>query len=214
MLAVGVTGSIGMGKSTTAALFAELGFPVFDADAAVRALYAGRAAPLVEAAFPGTTRAGAIDRNALAERVLGDRTALQRLEAIVHPLVREAEAAFLRRAEEGGAALAVLDIPLLLEGGRAPLMDAVVVASAPADVQRARVLARPAMTADRLERILARQWPDARKRAHADFVVDTGRGMEHARAEVLQIVGTLTDPARPFHARNRARHRDDRPRPL
>lgn len=214
MLVVGLTGSIGMGKSTTAAMFAEGGCPVFDADAVVRDLYAGEAAPLVEAAFPGTMRRGAIDRAQLGKAVLGDPAALRRLEAIVHPLVRRAERSFLADAQAAGARIAVLDIPLLFEQGREGETDAVVVVSAPASVQRARVLARPGMTEQRLAHILEQQMPDAEKRARADFVVDTGDGLESAREDVLRILAALVDSDGPFIARNRARHGNDRPRPV
>jgi dephospho-CoA kinase len=194
---IGLTGSIGMGKSTTAAMFAALGCPVHDADAAVHAIYAGAAVPLVEAAFPGTVREGAVDRKALSARVLGDPDALRRLEGIVHPLVRAEEARFLEQAAAGGAEFAVLDIPLLFETGRDADMDAVVVVTAPPDVQRARVLARPGMTEETFARILARQMPDADKRARADFIVDTGAGMEAAHAAVVSILRTLRITAAP-----------------
>src|SRR5262249_53201391 len=150
-----------------------------------RALYAGKAAPLVEAAFPGTVRDGVVDRALLGQAVLADPQALKRLEAIVHPLVREAQRDFLRAAEADSKKLAILDIPLLLEQNRASEVDAVVVVSAPPDIQRQRVLARPGMTEERLAQILRQQMPDAEKRERADFVVDTGAGMESARAEVL-----------------------------
>ena len=192
MIVLGLTGSIGMGKSATAGLFRDAGVPVHDADAAVHALYAGEAVPLIEAAFPGTTRDGAVDRPALSARVLGDDAAMRRLEAIVHPLVRAAERRFLEAAEASGAALAVLDIPLLFETGGDRRVDAVVVVSAPAEIQRARVLARPGMTEDRFAQILARQLPDADKRARAHFVVDTGRGFDPARRQVADLIRTCT----------------------
>jgi dephospho-CoA kinase len=188
---LGLTGSIGMGKSTTAAMFRALGVPVHDSDAAVHRLYAERAAPAIEAAFPGVTAGGVVDRKRLGERVLGDAAAMKRLEAIVHPLVREEEAAFRIRAVAGRASLAALDIPLLFETGGEDRVDAVVVVTAPADVQRARVLARPGMTPERFEALLARQLPDARKRARAHFVVDTGRGVDCARRQVGAIVRAL-----------------------
>ncbi|KQQ89605.1 dephospho-CoA kinase [Aureimonas sp. Leaf324] len=188
MKVLGLTGSIGMGKSTTAEMFEALGVPVHSADAAVHRLYAGRAAPLVEARFPGTVRDGVVDRAALGARVLGDAEALAALEAIVHPLVREEERAFLEAAREAGAPLAVLDIPLLFETGGEGRVDAVLVVTAPPDVQRARVLARPGMTAERFEKILTSQMPDAEKRRRADFVIDTGEGLEPARAAVRRIV--------------------------
>jgi dephospho-CoA kinase len=190
MFIIGLTGSIAMGKSTTARLFAEAGAPVHDADAAVHKLYEGEAVASIEAAFPGVTKNGKVDRTALGQRVVGDAEALQRLEAIVHPLVRRAEEKFLREAEMAGAEIAVLDIPLLFETGGERSVDAVVVVSAPADVQRARVLER-GVDAERLEALLARQMPDANKRARADFVVDSGKGIEHARAQVRQILDAV-----------------------
>jgi dephospho-CoA kinase len=162
--------------------------PVHSADAAVHRLYAGRAAPLVEARFPATVRDGVVDRAALGARVLGDAEALAALEAIIHPLVREEERAFLDAAREAGTPLVVLDIPLLFETGGEGRVDAVLVVTAPPDVQRARVLARPGMTAERFEKILASQMPDAEKRRRADFVIDTGEGLEPARAAVRRIV--------------------------
>jgi len=190
MFVIGLTGSIAMGKSTTARLFADAGVPVHDADAAVHKLYEGEAVAPIEAAFPGVTKDGRVDRAALGQRVVGDAPALQRLEAIVHPLVRRAEERFLREAEAAGAKVAVLDIPLLFETGGERRVGAVVVVSAPAEVQRARVLER-GVTAERLEALLARQMPDADKRARADFVVDSGKGIEHARAQVRQILDAV-----------------------
>ncbi len=191
MRILGLTGSIGMGKSTTAEMFEAMGVPVHSADAAVHRLYSGRAAPLVEARFPGTVRDGAVDRAALRSRVLGDPQALADLEALVHPLVREEERAFLEGARASGAPLAVLDIPLLFETGGEGRVDAVLVVTAPPDIQRARVLARPGMTAETFEKILASQMPDADKRARATFVIDTGEGLEAARAAVARIVEEL-----------------------
>ena len=194
MIILGLTGSIGMGKSTTADFFAEAGAPVHDADAAVHRLYAGAAAPAIEAAFPGTTADGKVDRAKLAEHVLKDPAALKRLEAIVHPLVRRDEERFVREAEAAGAQVAVLNIPLLFETGGDRRVDAVVVVSAPQDVQWARVLERPGMTPAKLDAILARQLADAEKRSRADFVVDTSRGFEAARAqvgEILRAVATM-----------------------
>ncbi|MBO0751022.1 MAG: dephospho-CoA kinase [Bradyrhizobiaceae bacterium] len=188
MVVIGLTGSIGMGKSTTAQFFAEAGVPVHDADAAVHRLYAGEAAPLIEAAFPGVTTAAGVDRGELAKRVVGDAAALARLESIVHPLVRSSEARFLAQAERAGAAVAVLDIPLLFETGAEDRVDAVVVVSAPPDIQRARTLRRPGMTAERYEALLARQLPDAQKRRRADFIVDTSRGFDFARKQVHAIL--------------------------
>jgi dephospho-CoA kinase len=192
MIVLGLTGSIGMGKSTTAAMFRELGVPVHDSDEAVHRLYAGVAAPLVEAAFPGTVVDGVVDRSRLVERVLGDREAIRRLEGIVHPLVRADADAFLERCRSGGAPLAVLDIPLLFETNGRGRVDKVVVVTAPAEIQRERVLARPGMTPEKLEAILLKQVPDADKRAQADFVIDTGNGLDHARAAVAAIVAALT----------------------
>lgn len=191
MIVLGLTGSIGMGKSTTAKMFAEAGVPVHDSDEAVHRLYAGKAAPLVEAAFPGTTRSGAVDRAALAERVLGDAPALKRLEAIIHPLVRADADSFLAENRAAGAPLAVLDIPLLFETGGGNRVDKVVVVTAPPEVQRARVLARPGMNEEKLASILARQVPDAEKRRRADFVIDTGQGFDAARAAVKAIIAEL-----------------------
>jgi dephospho-CoA kinase len=191
MFILGLTGSLGMGKSTTARFFAEEGVPVHDADAVVHRLYGGEAVPAIEAAFPGTTTAGKVDRTRLAERVLGDAAALKRLEAIVHPLVHEAERRLLAEAEARGDKVAVLDIPLLFETGGDARADAVVVVSAPAEVQRARVLERPGMTTEKLEAILAKQMPDAEKRRRADFVVDTSKGFEAARAEVRTILDAV-----------------------
>jgi dephospho-CoA kinase len=191
MIVLGLTGSIGMGKSTTAQMFVDAGVPVHDSDEAVHRLYRGKAAPLVEAAFPGTTAEGVIDRTRLAARVLKDPEALKRLEAIVHPLVRADADAFLERHRQAAADIAVLDIPLLFETGGRDRVDKVVVVTAPADVQRERVLARPGMTPDKFEAILARQVPDARKRELADYIVDTGRGMEPARAAVAGIIADL-----------------------
>ena len=188
---LGLTGSIGMGKSTSAGFFRKGRVPVYDSDAAVHALYAGRAAPLVEAAFPGVVVDGAVDRQRLGERVLGDGQALARLEAIVHPLVREEEKAFLDEARRNGAPLVVLDIPLLFETGAEARCDAVVVVSAPAEVQRARVLARPGMTVERFERIHVKQLPDAEKRRRADFVVDSSKGLDEAEAQVRDIIAAV-----------------------
>ena len=193
MFILGLTGSIGMGKTTTARLFAEEGVPVHDADAAVHKLYEGEAVPLIEAAFPGTTEAGRVDREKLGRRVVGDAAALKRLEAIVHPLVRQAEERFLAEAKARGAKVVVLDLPLLFETGGDTRVDATVVVTAPADVQRARVLERPGMSAEKLDALLAKQMPDAEKRRRADFVVDSGQGIEHARAQVRQILTRIAN---------------------
>ncbi|MDP3746013.1 MAG: dephospho-CoA kinase [Phenylobacterium sp.] len=196
MLILGLTGSIGMGKSTTAAMFREAGIPVYDADAAVADLYVqgGAAVEPLEAAFPGVTRDGAVDREALRTRVLGDDAAMARLNSIVHPLVGADRVHFFKAAETAGADMVVLDIPLLYETGGHANMDAVVVVSAPADQQRERVLARPGMTPERLDAILSRQMADAEKRARAHFVVDTGQGLEPARAQVAEIIAIMRDP--------------------
>jgi dephospho-CoA kinase len=187
MFVIGLTGSIAMGKSTTARLFAEAGVPVHDSDATVHKLYENEAVAAIEAEFPGTTRDGRVDRAALGRRVLGDAAALKRLEQIVHPLVREASQRFLKQAEAAGAKVAVLDIPLLFETGGDQRVDAVVVVSAPAEMQRSRVLERGVSPAQ-LEALLARQVPDAEKRARADFVVDSSQGIEHARGQVNSIL--------------------------
>ncbi|MER8652162.1 dephospho-CoA kinase [Mesorhizobium sp. M0586] len=192
MIVLGLTGSIGMGKSTTAKMFVDAGVPVHDSDATVHRLYAGKAAPLVEAAFPGTVIAGSVDRTELARRVLGNAAALKTLEAIVHPLVRADADAFLARHRAAGAPLGVLDIPLLFETGGRNRVDKVVVVTAPADIQRARVLARPDMSEEKLAAILAKQVPDAEKRRQADFVIDTGEGMDAARAAVGAIIAELS----------------------
>jgi dephospho-CoA kinase len=188
MFILGLTGSLGMGKSTTAKFFAEEGVPVHDADAAVHRLYRGEAVPLIEAAFPGTTADGKVDRDKLAKRVLGDAAAVKRLEAIVHPLVRADEERFLAEAARNGAKVAVLDIPLLFETGGAARCDAVVVVSAPAEMQRARAFERPGMTEQKFQAMLANQMPDAEKRARADFIVDSGQGFAYARAQVRDIL--------------------------
>ncbi|TJV03347.1 MAG: dephospho-CoA kinase [Mesorhizobium sp.] len=192
MIVLGLTGSIGMGKSTTARMFAEAGVPVHDSDEAVHRLYAGKAAPLVEAAFPGTTAAGVVDRAKLGARVLGDAAALKKLEAIIHPLVRADADAFLAKHRTAGESIAVLDIPLLFETGGRNRVDKVVVVTAPPEVQRQRVLARPGMTEEKLATILAKQVPDAEKRRLADFIIDTGEGMDAARAAVGAIIAELS----------------------
>jgi dephospho-CoA kinase len=191
MFVLGLTGSLGMGKSTTARFFAEAGVPVHDADAVVHRLYESEAVGAIEAAFPGTTADGKVDRNKLAARVLSDPAALKRLEDIVHPLVNAAEARLLAEAEARGERVAVLDIPLLFETGGDRRVDAVVVVSAPPEVQRSRVLERPGMTIEKLESILAKQMPDAEKRRRADFVVDTSQGFEAARAQVHAILDAV-----------------------
>ena len=195
MIRLGLTGSIGMGKSTTGAMFVARGCPLHDADATVHRLYEGRAAPLIEAAFPGTASNGKVDRQALGQRVLGDRSAMAKLEAIVHPMVREEEAAFFRKANEEGTDIVILDIPLLFETGAEGRCDKIVVVSAPEDVQKARVLARPDMTEEKFEAIKARQIPDVEKRARADFVIETGKGLEAAERQVDAILATLRQGA-------------------
>lgn len=192
MIVLGLTGSIGMGKSTTAKMFAEAGVPVHDSDETVHRLYSGKAVPLVEAAFPGVAKSGAIDRVALAGRVLGDAAALKKLETIVHPLVRAEADEFLAKNRAAGTPLVVLDIPLLFETGGRDRVDKVVVVTAPTDVQRARVLARPGMSEEKFSAILAKQVPDAEKRRQADFVIDTGQGFEAARAAVNAIIAEVS----------------------
>lgn len=195
MFVLGLTGSVGMGKSTTAKFFAEEGVPVHDADAVVHRLYEGAATPLIDAAFPGTTTGGKVDRVKLGERVIGDAAAIKRLEEIVHPLVAQARDAFLRDAEKSGAKVAVLDVPLLFETGGDKRCDAVVVVSAPPQVQRQRVFERPGMTDERFLALLAKQMPDAEKRARADFVVDTSQGFDAARRQVRDILATVATMA-------------------
>lgn len=191
MFVLGLTGSIAMGKSATAAMFRAEGVDVHDSDAVVRALYRGEAVPAIEAAFPGTARGGAVDRPRLAAIVLDDPAAFARLEAIVHPLVAASREAFLAAARRRNAGIVVLDIPLLFETGLERAVDAVVVATAPESVQKARASARPGMTPERLARILARQMPDSEKRARAHFVVDSGRGFEPAERQVRAVLRAL-----------------------
>lgn len=193
MLILGLTGSIGMGKSTTAAMFEAEGVPVYDSDAAVHALYAagGAAVAPVEAAFPGVLTDGAIDRAKLSAKVVGNSEAMAKLEAIVHPLVGADRIGFFQKAQAEGRDIVVLDVPLLFETGGEKSVHKVVVVSAPPEVQRARVLARPEMTPEKFEAILARQLPDAEKRARADFVIDTGQGVEHARQQVRDLLTLL-----------------------
>ncbi len=197
MILLGLTGSIGMGKSTTAKLFAQECVPTYDADAAVHALYSpgGAAVSPIAAAFEGVVQNGGVNREALSARVLHDPEALQRLEAIVHPLARAAQAKFLEEAEAKGAAIAVMDVPLLFETGGDQLVDAVIVVSAPPAVQSARVLGRPGMTPLKFEQILARQLPDSEKRARADFVINTGLGLEDARRQVRAVLASIANPA-------------------
>jgi dephospho-CoA kinase len=193
MLVVALTGSIGMGKSTVARHLRQLGIAVFDADAEVHALYEGAAVAPIEAAFPGTTSNGRVDRDTLSKALLRSPRDFQRLEAIVHPLVLAAERAFLKAEAARGARMAVLEIPLLFETGGDARVDAVIVVSAPAEAQRQRVLERPGMTPEKLEQMLGRQVPDAEKRRRADFVVDTGGSFAEAEAQVDRIVESLQD---------------------
>jgi dephospho-CoA kinase len=188
MFILGLTGSIGMGKSTTAQLFAEAGVPVHDSDAAVHRLYEGEAVGAIEAAFPGTTANGRVDRQKLGAVVVNDPVALKRLEGIVHPLVRQSEAKFLEAARARGEKIVLLDIPLLYETGGDQRVDAVVVVTAPAEMQRKRVLTRPGMTPEKLDALLAMQVPDAEKRRRADFIVDSGGGLESAREQVRDVL--------------------------
>ena len=190
---VGLTGSIGMGKSETAKMFAKLGVPVYDADAAVHRLYepGGAAVPAIAHEFPGCVTGGRVDRAALGKLVTADQDAFRKLEQIVHPLVAREQIRFLDAAAEAGAELVVLDIPLLFETGGEQRMDAVVVVSAPAEMQRARVLERPGMSVEKLDQILSRQMPDAEKRARAHYVVETGKGLDHAFTQVKDIVAAL-----------------------
>ncbi len=197
MILVGLTGSVGMGKSTTAAMFSARGVPVFDSDAAVHRLYRGAAMEAVEAAFPGVARAGAVDRQALGQRVIGDSAAMKRLEAIVHPLVLAERRRFVEEARQAGARLAVLDVPLLYETGGEAEVDAVVLVSAPLAVQKARVLARPGMTEARFAAIVARQMPDAEKRRRAWFVIETGDGLEAADRQVEAVIAALGRDGQP-----------------
>lgn len=199
MKILGLTGSIGMGKSTTAAMFRDEGVPVWDADAAVHDLYrrGGAAVGPVEAAFPGVAVRDEIDRRALSAKIQGDPEALARLEAVVHPLVAAHRSALLDDARKRGAAVVVLDVPLLFETGAAALCDAVVVVTAPAAVQRERVLTRPGMDAAKFAALLERQTPDAEKRARADWVVDTSKGLDAARAEVQAILSQIRHTGRP-----------------
>ena len=211
MVILGLTGSIGMGKSATADLFRARGVPVHDSDASVHALYAGRAAPLIEAAFPGTVREGVVDRAALGKVVLGDRAALKRLEAIVHPLVAEERDAFLARGAKDNQPVVVLDIPLLFEIGGTAMVDAVVVVTAPESVQKARVLARPGMTPEKFAAIVAKQIPDREKRARAHFIIDTSQGFAAADRQVDSILRAAAYLEKAgAHARDHSGHGNDR----
>jgi dephospho-CoA kinase len=188
MIILGLTGSIGMGKSTTAKLFAEAGVPVYDADATVHKIYEGEAVPAVEAAFPGTTVDGKVDRNRLSAQVVHDPAAMRRLEGIVHPMLGASRQKFLHDAEQSGAPVVVVDVPLLYETGGEKRVDAVVVVTTTPEIQRQRILARDNMTSEKLDAILARQLPDAEKRKRADFVVDTSHGLDPVRAQIRDIL--------------------------
>jgi dephospho-CoA kinase len=188
MIILGLTGSIGMGKSTTAKLFAEAGVPVYDADATVHRVYEGEAAPAIEAAFPGTTANGKVDRAKLSARVVKDPAAIQQLEQIVHPMLRTYHQKFLDAAERSGAPVAVVDVPLLFETGGEKRVDAVVVVTTSPENQRARILARGTMSSEALDALLARQMPDEEKRKRADFVVDTSHGVDPVRVRIRDIL--------------------------
>jgi dephospho-CoA kinase len=188
MIILGLTGSIGMGKSTTASLFAEAGVPVYDADATVHMIYEGEAAPAIEAAFPGTTAGGKVDRTKLSAQVVHDAAAMKRLEGIVHPMLRAYHQKFLHEADQSGAPVAVVDVPLLYETGGEKRVDAVVVVTTSPEIQRERILSRDNMTKEKLDAILARQLPDAEKRKRADFIVDTSHGLDPVRARIRDIL--------------------------
>ena len=192
MIVLGLTGSIGTGKSTTSAMFRDLGVPVHDADATVHDLYGKEAVGPVAARFPEALKGGAIDRKALSAVLAGSPERFRELEEIVHPLVRAREIAFLEMARQAGAALVVLDVPLLFESGGEARVDKVVVVTCDPEIQRQRVLARPGMTEEKFALILSRQMPDAEKRRRADFLIDTGKGLEAARKQVEEIIATLT----------------------
>ncbi|WP_011582793.1 MULTISPECIES: dephospho-CoA kinase [Chelativorans] len=192
MIILGLTGSVGMGKSTTARMFEEEGVPVHDSDAAVHRLYEGEAVSLVEEHFPGSTANGKVDRGRLAEAVVGNPEALKKLERLIHPLVRRDADRFVEKHRKKGTPLVVLDIPLLFETGGVDRVDKILVITAPANVQRERVLSRPGMTEEKFEKILARQLPDEEKRKRADFIIDTSKGMEPARVAVRSIKRQLT----------------------
>lgn len=195
MITAGLTGSIGMGKSTTAKMFQEAGIPVHDADATVHALYSGDAAELIEVAFPGTVKDGTVDRAKLGPMVVGNKEAMKKLEEIVHPLVAKERDKFLEQHQNEGAKLVILDIPLLFETGGDALVDKVIVVTASPETQRQRVLAREGMTEEKFKAILAKQVPDAQKRERADYVIDTDYGMEPARRRVAEIIADITGSA-------------------
>ena len=192
MIILGLTGSIGMGKSTTANMFREMGVPVHDADATVHELYEDELVGPLEAEFPGVAKNGAIDRAALSKYVVGNEAAMKKLEALVHPAVHQREKAFLYRAEQDGVPLVVLDNPLLFEMGRSERVDKILVVTAPESVQRERVLDRPDMTTEKFEAILARQTPDQEKRKQSDFIIDTSLGLEAAKDAVSKITNQLS----------------------
>ena len=192
MIKIGLTGSIGMGKSTTSDMFKALGVPVISADETVHELYSAEAAPLIEAAFPGTAPDDVVDRKILSERLMARPEDFKRLEAIIHPLVRAREQSFLKQAAARGEKMVLLDIPLLFETGTTGRVDVIVVVSCAPEIQRQRVLARPGMTAEKFEAILSRQTPDAEKRQRADYVIDTGQGLEAAKQQVADIVAELS----------------------
>jgi dephospho-CoA kinase len=191
MFVLGLTGSIGMGKSTTANLFAEAGVPVYDADATVHRLYESEAVGSIEQAFPGTTANGKVDRQKLSASVVSDPEAMKRLEALVHPMLRAHEQKFLRDAESSGAKVALLDIPLLYETKAESRVDAVVVVTTTPEIQRERILARPNMTPEKLAAVLARQMPDAEKRKRADFIVDASHGLDPVRVQIDDILAKV-----------------------
>ncbi|MCV9998214.1 dephospho-CoA kinase [Pararhizobium sp. YC-54] len=197
MIILGLTGSIGMGKSTTAKMFAKMGVPVNDADAAVHALYQDEAVAPIEAAFPGTTKTGSVDRAELSRQLANDPSLFKTLEAIVHPLVREKERVFLQRNRDAGAPLVVLDIPLLFETKAEGRVDAVAVVTCDPEIQKERVLKRPGMTEEKFALILSRQVPDQEKRAKADYIIDTSHALDSTRSQVAAIVQTLTSQKRP-----------------
>ena len=196
MIILGLTGSIGMGKSTTAKLFTEAGVPVYDADATVHMVYEGEAAPAIEAAFPGTTVGGKVDRAKLSAQVVHDAEAMKRLEQIVHPMLRAYHQKFLDDAEQSGAPVAVLDVPLLYETGGEKRVDAVVVVTTSPEIQRERILSRDNMTSEKLDAILARQLPDAEKRKRADFIVDTSHGLDPVRERIRDILAEAVNMPR------------------
>lgn len=192
MIVIGLTGSIGMGKSTTSEMFRTMGVPVISADEIVHELYRGEAAPLIEQAFPGSAPDGIVDRKILSEKLLEAPEQFAGLEAIIHPLVRAREKGFVEAARSRGEPMVLIDIPLLFETGAENRVDVIVVVTCAADIQRQRVMARPGMTEEKFDSIVSRQTPDAEKRARADYVIDTGRGLDAARSQVADIVAALS----------------------